>query len=228
MGLNRPVYMEKVDMLIAHRINSLEELKVLPSDTPIELDIRESDYGCTVRHDAFTSGETLVSFIPYLKTRMCILNVKCEGIEEYILKLFKLYDIQNFFFLDCSIPMIHKLTLRDESRIAIRWSEYEGIESVKAWAGKVQWVWVDCFTKYPLTKQTADELQGLGFKLCMVSPELQGRDTDIEPYCEDLLKIGVRPDAVCTKVYNFNRWAKLYSSDVSPSQTSATVSTPLP
>jgi hypothetical protein len=211
-------------MLIAHRINTLDQLKHLPSDMPIEFDVRESDYECTVRHDAFTPGESLISLLPYLKTRLCIVNVKCEGLEHYILKLFRLYSIESFFFLDCSIPMIHKLTRGGESRIAVRWSEYEGIESVKAWAGKVQWVWVDCFTKYPLTKQTAEELQELGFKLCLVSPELQGRDTDIEPYCEDLLKLGVHPDAVCTKAYNFHRWAKLYSSDASPSQTSAALS----
>jgi hypothetical protein len=211
-------------MLIAHRVNTLDQLKQLPPDVPIEFDIRESDYECTVRHDAFTPGESLISLLPYLKTRLCIVNVKCEGLEHYLLKLFKMYSIESFFFLDCSIPMIHKLTRGGESRIAVRWSEYEGIESVKAWAGKVQWVWVDCFTKYPLTKQTAEELQELGFKLCLVSPELQGRDADIEPYCEDLLKLRVRPDAICTKVYNFHRWAKLYSSDVSPSQTSAVLS----
>ena len=211
-------------MLIAHRINTLYQLKQIPPDMPIEFDVRQSDYECIVCHDAFTKGERLLSFLPYLKTRLCIVNVKCEGIEDYILNLFKLYDIHTFFFLDCSIPMIHKLTKEGESRIAVRWSEYEDIESVKAWIGKVQWVWVDCFTKYPLTKQSVEELQTLGFKLCLVSPELQGRDTDIEHYCEDSIKIGIRPDAICTKVYNFHRWAKLYSSDVSPSQTSATLS----
>lgn len=215
-------------MLIAHRINTLDQIKQLPLDTPIEFDVRESDYECTVRHDAFSPGESLISLLPYLKTRLCIVNVKCEGLEHYLLKLFKLYSIENFFFLDSSIPMIHKLTSCGESRIAVRWSEYEEIESVKVWAGKVQWVWVDCFTKYPLTKQTSEELQMLGFKLCLVSPELHGRNTDIELYCEDLLKTGIRPDAICTKIYNFHRWARLYSFDVSPSQMSVTLLTKHP
>jgi hypothetical protein len=207
-------------MLIAHRINRLEDLKALPPDMPIEFDVRESDYECTVRHDAFSPGESFSSFLPYLKTRFCIVNVKCEGLETYILGLFKLYGIENFFFLDCSIPMINRLTNQGETRIAVRWSEYETLESVRTWAGKVQWVWVDCFTRYPLTKQSADLLKFLGFKLCLVSPELQGRDADIEPYCNALLSEGIRPDAVCTKVYNFHRWATLYSSDESPSQMS--------
>jgi hypothetical protein len=205
-------------MLIAHRINRLEDLKALPPDTAVEFDVRESDYQLTVRHDAFTTGESFISFLPYLKTRFCIVNVKCEGVELYILKLFAMHGIENFFFLDCSIPMIHKLTHQGESRIAVRWSEYESLPSVIGWAGKVQWVWVDCFTMYPLTKQSVDKLKRFGFKLCLVSPELQGRDADIEPSCKILKINDIRPDAVCTKVYNFPRWSTLYSSDEPPSQ----------
>ncbi len=207
-------------MLVAHRINCLDTLKALPPDTPIEFDVRESDYECTIRHDAFTPGYSLVSFLPYLKTRFCIVNVKCEGIEKHILDLFKLYGIENFMLLDCSIPMIHKLTQQGESRLAVRWSEYESIDSVLPWAGKVQWIWVDCFTKYPLTKQTVDKVTELGFKLCLVSPELQSRNHDIEAYCDTLMNDSIRPHAVCTKLYNFGRWSKLYSDDRLPSQMS--------
>jgi hypothetical protein len=207
-------------MLIAHRINRLEDLKTLPPDTAVEFDVRESDYQCTIRHDAFSPGESFVSFLPYLKTRFCIVNIKSEGIEKNVLELFEVYRIRNFFFLDCSIPMMYKLTKQGESRIAVRWSEYESHDSVVAWAGKVQWVWVDCFTKYPLTKESFEKLKGLGFKVCLVSPELQGRDKDIEIYCDQLCADGIQPDAVCTKVYNFNRWAKLYSCDTPLSQMS--------
>jgi hypothetical protein len=210
----------RIVMLIAHRINTLEALKALQPDTPIEFDVRESDYECSVRHDAFKPGSSLVKFLPYLKTRFCIVNIKCEGIEHYILNLFKLYEIENFIFLDCSIPMIHKLTQQGESRIAVRWSEYESLESVLSWAGKVQWIWVDCFTKYPLTKQTFDQVCNLGFKLCLVSPELQGRCHDIEPYCTMLLENSIHPHAICTKLHNFHCWSKLYSDDTPPSQMS--------
>lgn len=207
-------------MLIAHRINRLEDLKALPPDTAVEFDVRESDYELTVRHDAFTRGESFISFLPYLKTRFSIVNVKCEGVELYILKVFAMHGIENFFFLDCSIPMIHKLTSLGESRMAVRWSQYESIDSVIQWAGKVGWVWVDCFTMYPLTKLSADKLKGLGFKLCLVSPELQGREADIEPTCKFLASEEIHPDAICTKIYNFPRWSKLYSSYEPPSQMS--------
>ena len=37
--------------------------------------------------------------------------------------------------------------------IAIRFSEFEGLDTILNMKGKVKWVWVDCFTKNPLTKE---------------------------------------------------------------------------
>jgi len=68
-------------------------------------------------------------------------------------------------------------------------------------AGKVDWVWVDCFTHFPLSEQDARRLKDLGFKICLVSPELQGRDANVEiPQMALLLRErNILADAVCTK-----------------------------
>lgn len=58
----------------------------------------------------------------------------------------------------------------------------EGLDTPRNMAGKVDWIWVDCFSKIPIGKNEADELKSLGYKLCLVSPELEGRDQDIEDY----------------------------------------------
>ena len=36
---------------------------------------------------------------------------------------------------------------------AVRISEFESIETALTLAGKVDWVWVDCFTHFPLLKK---------------------------------------------------------------------------
>jgi hypothetical protein len=65
----------------------------------------------------------------------------------------------------------------------------------------VDWVWVDCFTQLALTQHEAQQLRAAGFKLCLVSPELQGRDpyTEIPVMQEYLRTEHIVVDAVCTK-----------------------------
>jgi hypothetical protein len=68
-------------------------------------------------------------------------------------------------------------------------------------AGKVDWVWVDCFTQFPLTDEAAQRLQLAGFRLCIVSPELHGRNaaTEIPAMIALLRQRNIAADAVCTK-----------------------------
>ena len=58
-------------------------------------------------------------------------------------------------------------------------------------------MWVDCFTKMPLDPSTYAALKK-HFKLCAVSPELQGRPAEtIADYARELAPYPM--DAVCTK-----------------------------
>ena len=68
-------------------------------------------------------------------------------------------------------------------------------------AGIVSWVWIDCFTRMPLTGDDAKRLKANGFHLCLVSPELQGRTDAQEIHnMRDLLQQDdISLDAVCTK-----------------------------
>jgi len=194
-------------ILIAHRINTLKELRVLPNSTPIEFDIRDFDGCCIVEHDPFKSGILFELFLPYLKGRFLIVNIKSEGIEHNVLQLLKKYEIEDFFLLDCSMPMMYKLSQQGETRLAIRYSEMESFDTVLKWSNKVQWVWVDCFTKYPLTSEISKYLHTKGFKLCLVSPELQGRPEELvsESFIEYAKSLNA--DAICTKYHNFSIWS---------------------
>ena len=139
-----------------------------------------------------------------------ILNIKCEGIEFKILELLQKFNISNYFFLDSSFPMIVKMVKMGISNIAIRFSEYESIETLHHFKNKVDWVWIDCFTRLPLTNEIMQKLKGLEYKTYLVSPDLVGRPKDIENYANQMIKLGYDVQAICTKVNQIGKWSSLY------------------
>lgn len=192
---------------IAHRINKVEELKKLPQEYGVELDLRDSlDGSIYIQHNPFEEGEDFEEYLKEYHHGTMILNVKSERIEFKILELLSRYDVKSYFFLDSSFPMIWLLSNQDEKNIALRVSEAEGLDTPRNMAGKVKWIWVDCFSKIPIGKNEVNELRRLGYKLCFVSPELEGRDEDIEKYKEQIESEGLIFDAICTKSYNIKRW----------------------
>lgn len=192
---------------IAHRINTVSELKELPAKYGVELDLRDDLTGkIYIQHNPFEAGEDFEEYLKEYRHGTMILNVKSERIEPKILEIISRYDIKSYFFLDSSFPMIYSMTKQGETNFALRISEFEGMDTARNMAGKVDWIWVDCFTKIPIRKEEYNELHSLGYKLCFVSPELEGRDGDIEKYKQYLEGEGMLMDAVCTKSYNMKRW----------------------
>ena len=195
---------------IAHRINTIDELRALPEEFGVELDLRDSlDGSIYIQHNPFESGEDFESYLQEYHHGTMILNIKSERIELKILDMLKKYDVQKYFFLDSSFPMIYLLSKDGEKNTALRVSEYEGLDTPRNMKGKSQWIWVDCFSRIPIGKKEADELKELGYKLCFVSPELEGRPDDIEKYGIEIKKEGIVFDAICTKKYNINKWKKM-------------------
>lgn len=198
---------------IAHRINTLEGLKEIysqyaPGETGIEFDIRDDARSCIVTHDAFTPAIELETFVSALHPETFLaVNIKSEGIEHHVLALLEKYGLRKFFLLDCSFPVIVKLSRQGESRIAVRYSEFETIETVLRLSGNVGWVWADCFTKFSLSRIVEQQLHDSGFKICLVGPDLQGRPGEIEQYRKILSDEEIAVDAVCTKAANMKRWS---------------------
>ena len=83
----------------------------------------------------------------------------------------------------------------------MRISEYESIETALSLKGKINWIWVDCFSKLPINTNDFIRLKKAKFKLCLVSPELQGRDPNLEiPKLKNKInKLKIKFNAVCTK-----------------------------
>ena len=192
---------------IAHRINTVKELKSLPTEYGVELDLRDDLNGrIYIQHNPFEPGEDFEEYLKEYHHGTMILNIKSERIELKILEMLPKYDVKSYFFLDSSFPMIWLLSSRGEKNIALRVSEVEGLDTVRNMAGKVEWIWIDCFSTIPIGKAESDELKKLGYKLCFVSPELEGRDEDIEVYKQQIADMGIEMDAICTKFYNIKRW----------------------
>jgi hypothetical protein len=187
--------------LISHRRNTIEELNSTPKNYGIEVDIRSRGEQLIIHHDPFVDGEHFDDWISAYQHGTLILNIKEEGLEGRLISLMQAHGIEDYFFLDQSFPFLVKWAKAGEHRCAIRVSEFEAIETALTLAGKVDWVWVDCFNYFPLSHEDAQRFKNAGFKLCLVSPELQGRDAETEiPQLIQLLgERGIKADAVCTK-----------------------------
>jgi hypothetical protein len=187
---------------ILHRVNTKDDLLKIPKEFGVEVDIRTKGNQLIMHHDPFKDGEDFEDWLEAYQHGILILNVKEEGLEDRLIELMGKYNIDDYFFLDQSFPFLIKTAKNNEKRCAVRVSEFESIDTVITLANKVDWVWVDCFTHFPLTTDQAEKLQTeLKFKLCFVSPELQGR-TEIEhvkEFIQGIKLLGIKGDAVCTK-----------------------------
>jgi hypothetical protein len=182
---------------IAHRINTIAQLQNTPVEYGVELDLRPDGNKIIIHHDPFAQGEDFEDWLKFYKHKFIILNTKAEGMDERVIALMEKYQISNYFFLDLSLPFLIKYMKKGVSKIAVRFSEFEPMEFVMKFAGKVEWVWVDCFTDLPLNQDNYTILKK-HFKLCLVSPELQGFDVSrIQEFKNKLQDMPV--DAVCTK-----------------------------
>ena len=191
---------------IAHRVNTIKELLKTPVEYGVEVDLRDYEDRLILQHDPFKKGEDFEEYLKHYNHGTIILNIKSEGIEYQVLELLKKYTVNNYFFLDSSFPMINSLSSKGEKNIALRFSEFEGIDTIRLMSQKVDWILVDFFSKLPITSNNYKILKDLKLKLCLVSPELQNQDSKVQSYKHYLQQEGIIFDAVCSKLHNINKW----------------------
>ncbi len=183
-----------------HRINQMNKLRDVSPDRGVEIDIRASNSNLVLAHDPFTSGELFSEWLKCWRGQSLILNVKEEGLEESILELLENYDVQDFFFLDQSYPSIRRLINLGISKLATRVSDFEDINT--AIKSGSEWIWLDSFTgNWNYLPDTLKLITGMGYKTCLVSPELQRTDSEMElKDLKELIKVNnLEITAVCTK-----------------------------
>ena len=183
--------------IVAHRVNTVIALKNTPNNLGVEVDIRSWGKQLIVQHEPFVTGEDLSQWLKEYKHRLLVLNIKEEGIENCVKSIVESQGIQDYFFLDLSFPFLIKIVNSGEKRVALRFSEFESIETVLALKGKADWVWVDSFSSIPLTENNF-KLLNKHFKIALASPELHSDKIEAISKAKTQLK-GLAIDAVCTK-----------------------------
>ena len=160
-------------MIIRHRINSSEELSRVPSNHGVEIDLRLFEGEIILAHEPFTPGEELKVWLQNFHHGTLILNVKEDGLESCVVKMLKTMKIDDYFFLDQPFPTLRKSALANLP-VALRLSENENPIDINDL--KIKWIWLDSFSgDWSFLGKHAEWLKKGEFKLCLVSPELQGR-----------------------------------------------------
>ena len=178
----------------------------------IEIDVRYHENDLILHHDPFGHNthqplklEKLLSV--WDSEAPIILNIKTEGVEDRCIEYMNKHGVESWFFLDLSMPYFVRysnLAFQKEiegfsiENLAVRYSEREPIEYAASFRNKASWMWVDCFEILPINDSIHKNIKELGFKICLVSPELQGHSLErIDEFRKQLGDLFI--DAVCTK-----------------------------
>lgn len=176
-------------------------LQATPANLGVEVDIRSNGKDLYVSHEAFQDGINFELWLESFNHKFLIANVKEEGLEDKLRSLFSNKGIENWAFLDQTFPFLVKELRCGLTKTMVRISEFESSAVGSAFDVKPDWVWLDSFTgEYPNTKILTD-LYSSGYKFMIVSPELQGRQPELEIFQikELFLNSQIEIDGVCTK-----------------------------
>jgi hypothetical protein len=191
--------------IIIHRVNLISNLLKIPKKYGVEVDVRAYGDKLILNHEPHKSGDELEEYLQNCNHAFIIFNIKEDGIEEEVIELAEKYGVKDYFLLDVEYPFIYRSISKGFKKIGVRFSEAEPIES--ALAQKVNWVWVDTNTKFPLNEVSYKKLKHAGFKICLVCPERWGRSQDIENYKEYMKENQIKIDAVMTSLKYAEKWS---------------------
>lgn len=200
---------DRIMIYIQHRVNSVQDLeKIQNLEFGCEIDLRSdvSKKGhIHLAHDPWSQGDDFFKWLDVFKKKQLrgplILNTKEDGLEQTAMEALQKRGLTNFFFLDTTLPTLVKWTDKGIKNFAVRLSRYEPLESAKAFSGRADWLWVDCFQGQFIQPPNLK-----GFKICLVSPELQSSSLELDENGKNWLKVA---HAICTKKPEF--WQSLSS-----------------
>lgn len=170
--------------IIAHRgvwddpgeKNSLASTKrAVLSGYGLETDIRDRNGTLVVSHDPAT--DSAIKFDRYLEIAassniMLALNIKSDGIGQYLKRSLDRFDIENYFVFDMSIPEMFnywRLGLKFYTHISDLCRHPPALENA---AG----IWLDCFNSLWYDTSNLKNIISLGLPVCVVSEELHSRE----------------------------------------------------
>ena len=156
-------------IFVQHRANKLQYLKRIPSKYGLEIDVRSIANKLIIQHDPLKKGINLKHWLKFYNHKLLIINIKEEGLEPSILKALNKAKIKNFFFLDQSFPFIIKKSKLLSKKSAVRFN-LKDIHFHCNINGLDRLFYISSINKNVIETKKAN------FKICIVSPELQGKD----------------------------------------------------
>ena len=188
-------------IVVNHRVNLSSTLLSCDKSQGVEIDVRSDINGLYLSHDPFEKGERLDDWLRSYSHAFLIVNVKEDGLEDQVLEELSKAKVTDFFFLDQASPTIIRRGNSAKKDSALRYSEFESLETVKLMSDFASWVWLDSFGSRKLQAELLQEFRNLGLRTCLVSPELHdvSRAVEIHDLILSCLQLELKLDAVCTK-----------------------------
>jgi len=146
-----------------------------------ETDVRDCAGELVISHDMPSGNEVkfedfLELYCKYEKSLPLALNIKSDGLQIDIQALLEKYSITNYFTFDMAMPdMLGYIQMGIKT--FVRASEFEAKNSL--WA-KADGVWLDGFSRLDINEDLLSDFIDAGKLVCIVSPELHGRNVSEE------------------------------------------------
>ncbi len=144
-----------------------------------ETDIRDFNQELIISHDIANGKEitlekflSLASSFHKIEPLTLALNIKADGLAKLLADIIKHHPNLDCFVFDMSVP--DTLSYFDLNiPVFTRMSE---VEKKPVWLEQSQGVWLDSFEKEWFDTSTIKDLLAINKRVCIVSPELHGRE----------------------------------------------------
>lgn len=140
-----------------------------------ETDVRDAAGRLVMSHDMPSGNEISLDDFLLLQAGLNLplaINIKADGLAEPLRKTMLRHGVRDWFVFDMSVPDM-RAHLRAGNPVMTRVSE---VERTPVWLAESCGVWLDGFDSAWFGAADIEDLLRGGKRVCVVSPELHGRD----------------------------------------------------
>lgn len=158
--------------------NTLESFKkAFEYGYGIETDVRDHHGKLVVSHDvaadpALEFEEVLKLYVGMDCRSEIAVNIKADGLQQFLKDVLKQYHIQNYFVFDMSVPE-QVVYHQQDFRVFTRMSEWETIPVL---IDKAQGIWMDEWENAWIQPDIIRKYRNMDKQISIISPEIHGRD----------------------------------------------------
>ena len=74
-------------LFICHRVNKVEDLRKIPFEYGVEVDVRDRDQNLILSHDPLSDGELFEEYLKDFNHALLVINIKSQHLEVKILEI---------------------------------------------------------------------------------------------------------------------------------------------